>query len=950
MSSRFLPSLHQKRSSQKTPKTRYRLLRSELLEPRTMLSGVDYTPLAVESMPPNSVSAIFRTSAIPTLAKSIVINNNATVLGRTAALSVLGKDDGGEARLTYRWTVTAAPSGGRATFNMNGTNAAKYATATFTKIGTYSITVQIVDASGLSVKSTGRVTVAPVLSYINVSTTSGKVATANNVLTIANTKETFVAQGLDQFGYALTATPTYRWLIGNMPEDATTPTVTPSGARATVAFGLAGAYTLVVSAKTSTGTTVSRGVSTSVAQVVSGVRNVAATTSVSGTSLAVQPLFVDQFGKVIGDAPAVTWTTTAKPSSASAPTFSTIDITTTIAFNMAGTYAFRFYATSTPSVSFVTRVNVLQTLTSINVTPYVTTVLPGGTQQFSAQALDQFSRSMANPRFAWTATSGSISNTGLYTSPLAGANATITATSGSVQGTAVVSASSNLLGLQNAALKQLIQIVYVDGSVSRLDMIRILRSTGDDGVVDATELSDLQKIVSASATLNMANYVQVLASDVVNGNVANATYQGRTLGNLTGGSSAAKLNTLVDKWFFGTDHPTLTTNEYVYNWTAGSLFATTPSHRDEYQGMLGDCYLISTLGTIADSNPTAIRNMIIDNGDGTFTVRFYTGSYGYTYNNSDGSYSDGFLGSNVTADYVTVDRMLATNAKGIQVYSNYGYDCTSSSNTLWIALIEKAYAQWNETGREGRNKAAVNTFAAIEGGWMGPVCAQVLGYNANDFDTLSGVSKQATIGALAAGKAVTTGTLAWGNETIYGLYSSHSYAIIGYDANTDKFTLYNPWGSSHPDQLYWNQISYCCSQICIANTSGTSTFSSTRVKATAVRAAVYDQAFGMLSNIPSSESAHWLSTEEPNATPSAHSELLSAATSISSKAVETLASSWSQLHQIHFANLVRGGSHSTSLADATFASDEFLSHGEMWMASHDLAHELGELDEVCAWL
>ena len=36
----------------------------------------------------------------------------------------------------------------------------------------------------------------------------------------------------------------------------------------------------------------------------------------------------------------------------------------------------------------------------------------------------------------------------------------------------------------------------------------------------------------------MPGYVQVLASDVVNGNAANATYQGQPLGNLAVGSSA----------------------------------------------------------------------------------------------------------------------------------------------------------------------------------------------------------------------------------------------------------------------------------------------------------------------------------------------------------------------------------------------------------------------------
>ena len=75
--------------------------------------------------------------------------------------------------------------------------------------------------------------------------------------------------------------------------------------------------------------------------------------------------------------------------------------------------------------------------------------------------------------------------------------------------------------------------------------------------------------------------------------------------------------------------------------------------------MLGDCYFISSLGTIAKSNPAAIENMFINNGDETYTVRFYTGTYGST-TNSDGSINDGFTNGVGTADYVTVNTMLPT--------------------------------------------------------------------------------------------------------------------------------------------------------------------------------------------------------------------------------------------------------------------------------------------------
>ncbi len=95
-----------------------------------------------------SVKAV---NAAPTVAKQIIVNGNAPVTGKTASLSVLGNDDAGESKLVYNWSVTGSPAGGTATFSLNGTNGAKNTTITFTKAGTYNLTVKIVDGGGLSV-------------------------------------------------------------------------------------------------------------------------------------------------------------------------------------------------------------------------------------------------------------------------------------------------------------------------------------------------------------------------------------------------------------------------------------------------------------------------------------------------------------------------------------------------------------------------------------------------------------------------------------------------------------------------------------------------------------------------------------------------------------------------------------------------------------------------------
>ena len=93
----------------------------------------------------------------PTIASAAAASPNPVTTGTTTDLSVLGADDGGETHLTYTWAVIAGPSG--ATFGVNGANAAKSTTATFSKAGVYSFLVTIKNAAGLSVTSKVSVTV-----------------------------------------------------------------------------------------------------------------------------------------------------------------------------------------------------------------------------------------------------------------------------------------------------------------------------------------------------------------------------------------------------------------------------------------------------------------------------------------------------------------------------------------------------------------------------------------------------------------------------------------------------------------------------------------------------------------------------------------------------------------------------------------------------------------------
>jgi hypothetical protein len=737
------------------------------------------------------------------------------------------------AQPAFTWSSTTVPSGGSApAITANGAAA----TITFGGLGSYGLSIQGTNGS-TSVSSN-------LTLLVSAKPTSFSVTQVGGSGPVTGTTTQFSVGGfLDQFNNAISGTTSVTWSATSLPSGATSPTFAVSGTTTTVTFKAAGNYVLKVTERDSAGDVLSNSINVSVSQVVTSVKN-ASTAQVSGTSqILTLPTFLDQFGKNMAVAPAVTWSAVTTPNGAPSPTLATSGATTTVTFGVAGSYTFQATLASNSSIAGQATLIVNQTLTSIAVAPGTATVTVGGTQQFSATAFDQFHNAMTSqPVFTWSASAGKITSAGLFTAQSTAGTDTITVHSGSKSGMATVTVQASSGNLQNAFLSSLVTNLDADGSIGRNDMIQILNTVAAQGTITASELSDLKTILGEATSLNMPGYVQVLAGDVINGNTANATYQGQKLGNLAAGSSATQLNDLVGKWFLGTDEPVPDSSSYVYKTVAGALFSGNPSINNEQQGELGDCYFISTLGSIANNNPTAIQDMFINNGDGTYTIRFYTGAYGQSYNPSNGSWSDGFTTGQGTADYVTVDSKLPTTASGMLVYSDYGNSYTSSSNVLWIALAEKAYAEWNQTGKEGRD--GTNNYASIAGGWMATVDAQVLGHNATDY-SMTNADAQYAINALAAHQAVTIGT----SSAEYGLVADHAYAIIGYSASTGTFTLYNPWGFDQPGQLTWSQLEAACDGFVVATTSGSTPISGAAAKGGVSEAALSDNSAVSQTNV-----------------------------------------------------------------------------------------------------
>ncbi|BAZ26995.1 hypothetical protein NIES4073_79090 [Kalymmatonema gypsitolerans NIES-4073] len=338
------------------------------------------------------------------------------------------------------------------------------------------------------------------------------------------------------------------------------------------------------------------------------------------------------------------------------------------------------------------------------------------------------------------------------------------------------------LNVQDGVLRVESRNRFADGLLDRNDIIAILRQANDGSTVDATEITDLRTLVNNASYLQMPEYVRVLSNKVVNGDTANQKYQGNTLGNLNTGSSDIQMENLINKWFLGGDHPQ---SSYTYQYANGSLFQNGISYQDVKQGQINDCYFLTGLAATAVRSPGTIESMFIDNGDNTFTLRFW---------------------HNGVADYVTVDRYLPTNSLGYLAYANQGSDHNSSSNELWVAFAEKAYAQLNESGWIYQDNS--NTYTGIgKGGYISDALAQITGKKTSLGNSLNFSS---LVDAFNSGQLIGFGTKPTGVAS--NIVSGHAYALIDYNSSTQKFTLFNPWGvdtnSSKPGvlQLSWSEI------------------------------------------------------------------------------------------------------------------------------------------------
>ncbi|MDR3441282.1 C2 family cysteine protease, partial [Telmatospirillum sp.] len=346
--------------------------------------------------------------------------------------------------------------------------------------------------------------------------------------------------------------------------------------------------------------------------------------------------------------------------------------------------------------------------------------------------------------------------------------------------------------LSDSGIKSDFSSLISTGSFSYLGAVQFFENVANKGALTTNEFNDLQTIVTnLNVGIYTPSYVVSEMKQLVDNNFVNYFWTGGgvapvMLGNLQVGSTSTQMNELIGKWLLGTDLPSA---NLPANWDGAgeaavfptyktfslSLFGPSgmPSINDVAQGEVSDCVVCSAMIDMVNNHPNMLGSMILDNGNGTYDVRFYI---------------------NGQATWVTVNNQLPVTANGQLVFNN----AYATNDSLWSDIIEKAYVQINETGQLGHD--VVNSYLNIGGNYDDIVLksftnSQVKYYYSSNPNW--GSYKQLFIDALASGDDLLLDSEGSTTDSSgkTNLVNNHCFAIVAYDASAGDFVVRNPWGT-----------------------------------------------------------------------------------------------------------------------------------------------------------
>ncbi|HEY9785551.1 MAG TPA: C2 family cysteine protease [Candidatus Obscuribacterales bacterium] len=209
------------------------------------------------------------------------------------------------------------------------------------------------------------------------------------------------------------------------------------------------------------------------------------------------------------------------------------------------------------------------------------------------------------------------------------------------------------------------------------------------------------------------------------------------------------------------------------------------------QGAIGDCYFMSAVASLAGSNPEAIRDMIQDNHDGTYTVTF----------------------PGAPDEPITVEAPTEAEMARFAEPTAYG---------SWPCILEKAYGKycnehWYRRGPLNLGGGDVDQEGA-DGGSLRNAGLRILTGNGVDSDTLALTSEEELdrklTEAFADGRPVVCGiNNEWGAHPSLtglgiplsdnrvddlGIPAGHEYSVVDYNPETKMVKIMNPWGNGEP--------------------------------------------------------------------------------------------------------------------------------------------------------
>ena len=286
------------------------------------------------------------------------------------------------------------------------------------------------------------------------------------------------------------------------------------------------------------------------------------------------------------------------------------------------------------------------------------------------------------------------------------------------------------------------------------------------------------------------------------------------------------------------------------------LFTHEPCANDLAQGGVGDCYLLATIAAIVDKDPEYIKNMMVDNGNGSVTVRLY-GPQGVKYftvtkSTAEDTTNKYKRGGDIYVQGALWVKMLQKAVMASGFIDDYNLEYIEKSKAEGRMVNAKYHEDRHNICEKLKQQNKIS-YEAYSGG-RNDVAAQILlGEKAKkvDFDGSFKFSGQLKEGTMTYGKkqreflalvsnlektdskysltVSSEGAFSSGEKTglkegpeARGVYNHHVYTVMGARSIDNKqfIVLRNPWGAAVNDYYYNEKTGAVSGMLDESTTSG----------------------------------------------------------------------------------------------------------------------------------